>query len=200
MKNSVPPIEEAIAALARLPGFGRKSASRSVYHLLQRPEAIAQLVASLDGLSSRVKRCERCGAYSETEICGICSDPSRDKSVLCVVEQSIDLMSIEGSGEFHGLYHVLHGVLSPLDGVGPEDLSIDALVARVTHGGFREIIFATNPTIEGDTTALYIRRMLRDHDLQYTRLALGLPVGGDLEYADRLSLARSLQGRIPLNG
>ncbi len=149
-------------------------------------------------LHDTIFRCSTCGAYTETDPCPICSDSGRDRSTICVVEDPQDVASLEASHEFHGLYHVLGGVIAPIEGVGPGDLSIGKLLQRVREDGTEEVIIATNPTVEGDTTALYVARQLEELGVKVTRLALGLPVGGDLEYADRLTLARSFRGRTGL--
>ena len=146
-------------------------------------------------LKEKIRECSVCGAYCEGEICPICDNPQRDKTQICVVEQSSDSASIESTGEFHGLYHVLHGTISPLDGVGPQDLTIDKLLRRC-DGTVREVIIATNATVEGDTTALYLVSLLKEKNVKVSRLASGLPVGGDLEYIDKITLSRSLRGRI----
>lgn len=189
-----------ISNLSRLPGIGRKSASRIAYYLLkadrQYVESVSRQIAEL---KDRIKVCTVCGNYTEEEPCGICSDPRRDRSLLCVVEQSEDVATIEATNEYHGLYHVLMGVLSPIDGIGPENLNLARLLHRVRNEGVEEVIIATNPTVEGDTTGLYVVRLLKDVGVRVSRLASGLPVGGDLEYADRITLARSLKGRTLLN-
>lgn len=186
--------------LSRLPGIGKKSALRIAYYLLQADSAYTErLAGEIRELKSRIRRCSVCGNYTEHDPCDICTDPNRDRTTICVVEQPQDVAVLEGSREYHGLYHVLGGVISPIDGVGPEDLSISALVGRLHDEGVLEVILATNPTVEGDTTALYLVRMLEKRGVRTSRLALGLPVGGDIEYADRLTIARSLRGRTPLS-
>ncbi len=194
-------LDQLIDAIARLPGLGRKSAARISHHLLQRDAVEARRLADLlSHLHERIRRCSICGSYTEHDPCTICTDTGRDRSTVCVVEQPQDVSVMERSGEYHGLYHVLGGVIAPIDGVGPADLSIGALLRRLGGGDIREVILATNPTVEGDTTALYLARQLEETDVAVSRLALGLPVGGDLEYADRLTLARSLRGRTSLRG
>ncbi|MCK4542579.1 MAG: recombination protein RecR [Spirochaetales bacterium] len=191
-------LELLIRNLSKLPGVGRKSAARIAYFLLKRDESFARSLGDqILSLKQKIKQCSECGNYTEIDPCPFCTDPQRDKNVICVVEESRDVHTIESTGEFHGLYHVLQGTLSPIDGIGPEDLTISRLISRIRKGRIDEIIIATNPTVEGDTTALYIVKMLSEYDLRITRLASGLPVGGDLEYADRLTLARSLKGRTP---
>ena len=192
-------LEELIGLLSRLPGIGRKSASRIAFHLLRADEAYAEALADrILRLRQSVRFCSVCGAYAEEDPCPLCSSPSRDRSVLCVVEQPQDVLTVEASHEYRGLYHVLGGLISPLDGVGPEALRIDRLAERVRGGEVREVVLATNPTVAGDTTALYVRKVLEHTGVSVTRLATGIPVGGDLEYADKLTLARSFRGRIRL--
>jgi recombination protein RecR len=193
-------LEKLTRSLSRLPGLGRKSASRIVHSLLKADRAyVEQLAREILDLKDKVQLCRICGTYTEEQPCALCSDPGRDRTVLCVVEQPKDVQSIESIQEYRGLYHVLMGVISPIDGVGPEKLRIASLVERVKREGIREVILATNPTVEGDTTALYLVGLLRSGtSLSVSRLALGLPVGGDLEYADRLTLARAFLGRSAL--
>ncbi|AEF83296.1 recombination mediator RecR [Leadbettera azotonutricia] len=196
-------LDRLTALLSRLPGIGKKTAGRLAYHILDTDPAYAHSLASeLDNLHDAIKRCSRCGAYTESDPCPICSDPSRDRALLCVVERAQDLRVIEESREYRGLFHVLGGLIAPLEGVGPGDLSIGKLASRIQEEGTRELILALNPTIEGDTTALYLQQFLKEKlkgsPLEITRLASGLPVGGDLEYADRLTLSRSFRGRIKL--
>jgi len=192
-------LEELVGLLTRLPGIGKKSAQRVAWHLLRSDQGFADALAeSIRGLRSSIVICGICGSWAEEDPCLICSSPLRDRGVICAVEQPQDVMTIEASHEFRGLYHVLGGVISPLDGVGPEDIRLDSLVARAREGGVGEVVIATNPTVEGDTTALYVKRVLEPLGIQVTRLATGIPVGGDLEYADRLTLARSFRGRVRL--
>ncbi|GMO23749.1 MAG: recombination mediator RecR [Spirochaetaceae bacterium] len=192
-------IDSLVAALARLPGIGKKSAARLAYHILEEtPDFAGQLAAQLSGLHSAIKRCSICGSWTETEPCAVCVDPGRDSGQICVVERSQDVRVIEESREFRGRFHVLGGLIAPLDGVMPGDLAIESLLSRVRQGGVREVILALNPTLEGDTTALYIQKALSGTGVLVSRLASGLPVGGDLEYADRLTLARSLRGRVSM--
>ncbi len=192
-------LDQLIQALSRLPGVGKKSAARMAYHLLQSDrEYIQQLGQLIGDLPHKIVRCRTCGNYSDSEQCSICADPRRDAREICVVEQPQDVAVIEGSHEYRGYYHVLHGVLAPLDGIGPSELNLKSLIGRIGSGTIEELIIATNPTVEGDTTALYIKKLVEHLGIKVTRLALGLPVGGDLEYADRLTLARSLKGRTDL--
>jgi recombination protein RecR len=192
-------IEELALSLSRLPGVGKKSATRIAYWMLKADQAYSGALATqILSLRDRVKVCRVCGTYAETDPCPLCLDSTRDRSLICVVEQPQDVSSIEASREYRGLFHVLGGVIAPLDGVGPEKLRIAGLVERLDSGEVKEVILAMNPTVEGDTTALYIQRLLKDREVAISRLASGLPVGGDLEYADRLTLARSLRGRVRL--
>jgi recombination protein RecR len=154
------------------------------------------LADELSGLHEAIRRCSRCGSFTETDPCPICADPGRDRSIICVVERAQDVRVIEEAREFRGLFHVLGGLIAPLDGIGPDNLTIGRLLARIREEGSREVILALNPTVEGDTTALYLQKILRDFPVEVTRLASGLPVGGDLEYADRLTLSRSFRGRV----
>lgn len=193
-------LEGLVNSLSRLPGIGKKSAARIAYYLLRAdPAFVSDLASSILQARDRVKTCSECGTYTEDDPCPVCSDPGRDRGVVCVVEQPQDVTVLEATKEYRGLYHVLKGVISPLDGVGPEDLTIGKLVERIRRHSVNEVILATNPTVEGDTTALYIVKLLEPLGVRVSRLALGLPVGGDLEYADRLTLARSLRGRTRLS-
>jgi recombination protein RecR len=194
--RNVKTLESLIGYFSKLPGLGRKSATRIVYHLLKAdPLLVQNLAAGLARLKESVRHCSVCGTYTEGDPCDICADARRDRRTVCVVEQAQDVAVIEGTGEYRGLYHVLMGAISPLDGIGPENLNIGRLIARIQKDGIAEVILATNPTVEGDTTALYLARLLEHREVKLTRLALGLPVGGDLEYADRITLARALRGR-----
>ncbi len=191
-------IDELAGEFAKLPGIGRKTALRLTYHLLrQRPEQSRRLADALTTLTERVHPCAQCGNLTEEERCAVCRDPRRDAAVLCAVEEASDIGAIERTGEYRGVYHVLGGRLSPLDGVMPEDLAIDQLVARAQAGGVREVILATNPSMEGEATALYVQRQLAQQApaVQVTRIARGLPVGGDLEYADGVTIAQALSAR-----
>jgi recombination protein RecR len=192
-------IEELITELARLPGIGRKTAQRLTFHLLQQqPDQTARLASALVAVSERVRPCEDCGNLTEEQPCGICRDPRRDPGVLCVVEEASTVGILDRSTDFRGRYHVLGGRLSPLDGIGPESLRIDALVRRVNEGTVREVILATNPSMEGEVTATYIQQILAGHGVRVTRLARGLPMGGDLEYVDGVTLAHALVARQEL--
>ncbi len=197
-------LDQLIAGFSRLPGVGKKSAGRIVYYLLKAdPEYLNTLADLIKKLQPGIRKCSICGTYTETEICNICSDQRRDSTLICIVEESKDVQTIEATAAFNGRFHVLGGVISPIDGVGPEDLSIRKLLSRLTPDSkekeIKEIIIATNPTIEGDTTALYLTNILKNTDILVSRLALGLPVGGDLEYADKLTLSRALKGRTQLS-
>ncbi|NLK46237.1 MAG: recombination protein RecR [Treponema sp.] len=193
-------LEELTESFSRLPGIGKKSATRIAVHILKTDESYAQnLAQQLLTLHERIHPCSICGAFTEKDTCEICSDPSRERNLLCVVEQPQDVQTIEASREYHGLFHVLGGVIAPLEGIGPEQLSFCSLVERVKNENIQEVIIATNPTIEGDTTALYVKKLLSELNIAVSRLASGLPVGGDLEYADKLTLQRSFRGRIFLD-
>ena len=189
-------IDDLATELAKLPGIGRKTALRLTYHLLkQSADQSRRLADALIALAERIHPCTRCFNLTEDELCGICRDARRDDSLICAVEEASDIGAIERAGEFRGRYHVLGGRLSPLDGIGPEDLTIPQLVARAAAGGVREVIIATNPSLEGEATALYVQRQLAPIGLTVTRIARGLPVGGDLEYADGVTIAQALTSR-----
>jgi len=192
------PIQKLINSFERLPGIGPKSASRLAFFLLRAPEDISQeLSEALNGLKDKVAFCEECFNITEAgrHRCEICENPKRDGGVICVVEEALDVVALERISAYTGKYHVLHGVLSPIEGLGPDDIKARQLVERVAKGGVREVILATNPSMEGDATALYLQQQLRPFGVQVTRLARGLPVGGDLEYADQNTLLRALSGR-----
>ena len=192
------PIQNLINALERLPGIGPKSASRLAFFLLRAPEDISQeLSEALSGLKDKIAFCEECFNITEAGRlrCEICENPKRDGGVICVVEEALDVLALERIGAYNGKYHVLHGVLSPIEGIGPDEIKSRQLIERVSKGGVKEVILATNPSMEGDATALYLQQQLRQFDVQVTRLARGLPVGGDLEYADQNTLLRALSGR-----
>ena len=193
-------IEDLVRLLKRLPGMGEKSATRLAYHLIRTDASFNRsLGEAISTIKDRIHPCPICGCYTENDICGYCSDERRDRSEICIVEEPQDVLSIVSSGVYNGLFHVLGGAINPLDGIGPEALSFPSLMKRIEEGAFKEVIIATNPTEEGDTTALYIRHLLKDRDdIVLTRLASGLPIGGDLGYADKLTLARSMRGRVKL--
>jgi recombination protein RecR len=189
-------IEELITELARLPGIGRKTAQRLTFHLLQQPsEQAGRLASALVAVTERVRACEQCGNLTEEQPCGICRDPRRDGAVVCVVEEASAVVVVDRSTDFRGRYHVLGGRISPLDGIGPEALRLDRLVMRVREEGIREVILATNPSMEGEVTATYIQQLLAGLGVRVTRLARGLPMGGDLEYVDGVTLAHALVAR-----
>jgi recombination protein RecR len=189
-------VQDLIDELGRLPGVGPKSAQRIAFHLLQADEAdVRRLVAALTEVKARVRFCEVCGNVAEDEQCRVCRDPRRDPAVLCVVEEPKDVVAIERTREFRGRYHVLGGAISPIEGVGPDDLRVRELMSRLASGEVTEIILATDPNLEGEATATYLARLLKPMGLKVTRLASGLPVGGDLEYADEVTLGRAFEGR-----
>ncbi|HXH97592.1 MAG TPA: recombination mediator RecR [Gaiellaceae bacterium] len=190
-----PTVDNLVAQLTQLPGIGRRTAQRLAFHLLQVPkqEALA-LAEAIAEVKERVRFCRECGHLTEDELCGICLDARRDRTIICVVEQPVDVVSLERTAEYRGLYHVLGGALSPLDGVEPEHLRIDELLHRVERNGVGEVVLATNPNMTGEATAAYLADRLRGR-VRVTRLASGLPVGGDLEYADEVTLGRALAGR-----
>jgi recombination protein RecR len=189
-------IDELSAEFAKLPGIGRKTALRLTYYLLKRPpEQGRRLAAALVTVADRVRTCEQCYNLTEDPVCSICRDGRREPSLICAVEEAADIGAIERAGEFRGVYHVLGGRLSPLDGVGPDDLTVSQLVARVAAGAVREVILATNPSLEGEATALYVQRQLAGYPLTVSRIARGIPVGGDLEYADGVTIAQALSAR-----
>ncbi|MBK7219645.1 MAG: recombination protein RecR [Candidatus Promineofilum sp.] len=189
-------VQKLIDEFARLPGIGPKSASRLTFYLLRATDNQAlDLSAALHELKERTQLCSVCFNITEDDPCPICDDDARDAGLLCVVEEPLDVLAIERSRAFNGRYHVLHGAISPVEGIGPEDLRLAELLQRVAAGSFREIIMATNPTLEGESTALYLQRRLTDHKVRLTRLARGLSVGGDLEYTDEITLGRAFEGR-----
>jgi recombination protein RecR len=194
--NYTAPVQVLIDELGRLPGIGPKSAQRIAFHLLKVPtEDATRLAFAITDAKARVRFCERCFNVAEGSLCPICSDDGRSSSMVCVVEESRDIVAIEKTGEFRGRYHVLLGAMSPLEGIGPEHLKIRELVARIEPEGIEEIILCTNPNTEGEVTAMYLARLLKPIGLTVTRIASGLPVGGDLEYADELTLGRAIEGR-----
>ena len=193
-----PAVDNLVAQLTRLPGIGTRTAQRLAFHLLStRKEEALALSTAIEEVKERVRFCRECGNLTEEELCSICTDARRDRTVVCVVEHPVDVLSLERTHEYRGLYHVLGGSLSPLDGVEPEDLRLGELISRVEQGGIEEVVLATNPNMTGEATAAYLAERLRDH-VRVTRLASGLPVGGDLEYADEVTLGRALTGRREL--
>lgn len=190
-------LDQLADSFSRLPGIGKKSAMRISNHLLKADQVFLENFAKqLVELHSRIHQCSECGSYTETDPCQICTNPLRERNLMCVVEQPQDVNTIENSGEFRGIFHVLGALISPLEGIGPDQLPIGKLIDRIKKENVTEVIIATNPTVEGDTTALYIQQILKQTGVKVSRLASGLPVGGDLEYADKLTLARSFRGRI----
>ena len=189
-------VTRLVDELSRLPGVGPKTASRLAYYLLRAPvEQVQSLGEAISQLRDRITFCSKCFNITEADPCPICTDVRRDRDMVCVVEEPLDVLAIERTGEFRGLYHVLHGAISPVDGVGPEDLRVGELVERVRTASVGEVILATNTSLEGEATAMYVQRQLLPLSVRVTRLARGLPVGGDLEYADAITLARALEGR-----
>ncbi len=195
------PVQELIDELGRLPGVGPKSAQRIAFHLLKLPKADAlRLASAISEAKDRVSFCTRCFNIAEGDQCELCTDDRRDPTILCVVEEPRDIVSVEKTQEFSGRYHVLQGAISPIDGVGPEQLRIRELLTRIEAEGVQEVILCTNPNLEGEATAMYLSRLLQVVEVKVTRIASGLPVGGDLEYADELTLGRALEGRREVGG
>lgn len=190
----IEPLAKLVNAFSKLPGIGGKTALRLAYHVISAPEEdVKDLVNALETIKEKVKYCSCCGNFCEGEMCDICSDVRRDKSVICVVKDPRDVIAMEKSGGFKGVYHVLHGTLSPMDGVGPDDIRIKELLSRLD--GVKEVILATNPDVEGDATAVYIARLLKPFNIKTTRIAHGIPIGGDLEYIDEVTLSKAIEGR-----
>ena len=196
MHGVAEPIQRLIEAFERLPGIGPKSASRLAFYMLRAPdEQVQDLAQAIATLKESIVYCSRCQNLSETDPCAICSDPGRDQHLVCVVEDPLDVVAIERTGAYKGLYHVLHGVINPVAGVGPDDLRVQSLLDRLEGEPIQEVLIATNPNMEGEATAMYLARLLHPKGVRVTRLARGLPVGGDLEYADEVTLSRALEGR-----
>jgi recombination protein RecR len=196
MASTIPePVTRLIEAFSQLPGIGPKTASRLTFYLLRRPGEQADLLADAIHNLKAITFCPVCHNITVESPCRVCQDETRDRSIVCVVEEPLDVLAIDRTGEYKGLYHVLHGAISPVEGIGPEDLRIDELIDRVTVGDVREVLIATNPNLEGEATAMYLARLLQPKGIRVTRLARGLPIGGDLEYADAITLARALEGR-----
>jgi len=196
MSTYTPVVEDLIDKLAKLPGIGKKTAVRLALHILRSSQDDAQaLVRSILRVKERIGLCRTCFNIAEGDMCAMCRNPQRDPSILCVVEEPNDLMAIEATGVFKGLYHVLHGAIAPLDGVGPQELKIAELLERLHQGGVTEVIIATNPTVEGDATALYLAKIIKSLGITVTRIAQGIPAGGDIEYVDSKTMTRSLEGR-----
>jgi recombination protein RecR len=190
------PVTRLIEAFAQLPGVGPKTASRLTFYLLRRPaEQSAALAEALRDLKQKTVFCDSCFNITEQSPCAVCRDDGRDRSIICVVEEPLDVLAIDRTGEFRGLYHVLHGSISPVDGIGPDELRIGELMARLEAEPVQEVLLATNPNLEGEATAMYLARLIQPRGMRVTRLARGLPVGGDLEYADSVTLGRALEGR-----
>lgn len=190
------PIARLLEELERLPGVGPKSAQRLAYHILRaEPESATRLAEAIVEVKRTIRFCSRCFNFAEAELCEVCADTSRDATAICVVEEPRDLVAVERTGEFRGGYHVLQGAISPIDGIGPEQLRVHELLARLGDGAVTEVIIATNPNVEGETTALYLARLIKPIGVRVTRIASGLPVGGDLEYADEVTLGRALEAR-----
>jgi recombination protein RecR len=198
MQYSSPAIERLIEEFQKFPGVGRKTAQRLVFHLLRSPkEEIANLAEAIKAVKEKVGFCSVCFNISEKDPCDICTDPNRDRTLICVVEEASDLWALEKTGEYKGLFHILGGVLSPLDGIGPDDLHMKELFPRLQEG-VREVILATNPNTEGEATAVYLTNLIKPLKVKVTRIARGLPMGGDLEYADQVTLAKAIEGRIEI--
>jgi recombination protein RecR len=199
MMNTYPSkmIEQAVEEISKLPGIGKKSALRLALHLLKRPEAQSlQLAHAVVQLRTETKYCPQCHMISDGDLCGICASHKRDESIICVVEDLRDVLAIENTGQFTGLYHVLGGIISPLSGISPSDLTIESLVARVASGKVAEVILGLSPTMEGDTTAFYLTKKLKEFPVKLSTIARGIPIGGDLEYTDEITLGRSIVGRV----
>lgn len=193
-------LEKAVSAFAKLPGIGKKTALRLVLHLLkQEPADVAQLSEAITRLRNEIRFCTRCGNIADGPQCSICLNPGRKQQLICVVESIRDVIAIESTQQYNGVYHILGGIISPLDGVGPDQLTIDALLERIKTEKTEELIFALNPTIQGDTTIYYIQKKLQDRPIRVTTIARGVAFGGELEYADEMTLARSLQNRLPVD-
>lgn len=199
MESSSKYLDSLIREFSRLPGIGSKSATRLAFHILKMPaDQVDRLSEAIVELKRNIRSCSLCGGISDEALCRVCNSPDRDKEILCVVEEPEDMISIERTGAFRGLYHVLGGVIAPLDGIGPEDLRINELVQRCDDQSVKEVILATNPTVEGDATSLYVARILKPMNIRVMRIAHGLPVGSDLEFADGPTLAKSLSGRVEM--
>ncbi len=199
MADYIEPLEILIEQFRKLPGVGRKSAVRMAFGLIDMSkEEVQRLGQTLVSARERIRQCRVCGNLCESELCPICADEGRDSGTVCVVEDARALMSIERVKEYNGVYHILGGTISPIDGRGPEDINVASLLSRVSAGGVREVILATNPTVDGETTAMYLSRLLKAYPVKTTRLAYGIPVGGDLDYADEMTLLRAIDGRQEL--
>lgn len=196
MSNNIVSLNELVSQFERLPGIGKKTAQRLAYFVLSQPSEYSEkFAAALVNAKQKIHYCKCCQAFTDLEICDICSSESRDRTTICVVEQPKDVLAFERTREYKGLYHVLHGCISPLDSVGPEQLTVKELLARLADGVVQEVIMATNPTVEGEATASYLSRLIKPMGIKISRLAYGIPVGGDLEFADEVTLSRALDGR-----
>ncbi len=199
--STAAPLARLIEEFYRLPGIGPKSAQRLAYYLLRMPAADAHSLAeAIVEVKDKVTLCSTCQNVTEVDPCRVCTDPGRDRSLMCVVEEPLDILALERTGSYHGLYHVLHGAISPMDGIGPDDLKVRELLDRLRDGETKEIILATNPNLEGEATSMYLGRLIGPLGLRVTRLARGLPAGGDLEYADDVTLTRAIEGRQEMDG
>ncbi|MFO7613236.1 MAG: recombination mediator RecR [Bacteroidales bacterium] len=193
-------LEDAVNELSRLPGIGRKTALRLALHLIRQEDAVVESFSqAISKMKKEIKRCRVCHNISDTDLCGICANPKRDHATVCVVQDIRDVMAIENTGQFQGAYHVLGGIISPVDGIGPEDLTISSLISRAASGGLKEIILALPTTIEGDTTNFYLSQKLKDTRILLTAISRGVPIGDDIEYADEITLGRSILNRIPFD-
>ena len=199
MTGQIEPIQRMAAQLARLPGIGQKTAQRLAYHILGLPEEqVRELAVAIFNGKKQIHFCPVCGNYTDSETCAICSDSSRRRDIVCVVKDPRDVNAMERMREYNGLYHVLHGVISPMDGVGPDDIRIRELMSRLAGGEIQEVVLATNPDVEGEATAAYISRLIKPMGVKVTRIAHGVPIGGELEYTDEVTLLRAFQGRVEL--
>lgn len=199
MDYYVSPLQNLIDEFRKLPGIGTKTAQRLAYHVLNLPEEKAfRFSEAIVEAKRKITYCKVCQNFSDSDLCSVCANPVRDKSVILVVESPKDVMQIEKTNEFKGVYHILHGAISPMDNIGPDDIRIKELMTRVSSGDVKEVIMATNPNLEGETTAMYISKLLKPFGIKTTRIAHGVPVGGELEYADEVTLARALKGRVEL--
>ena len=199
MRQYAKPLARLISELSKLPGIGGKSAQRLAFHILSLDDKEAEALAqAITDAKHNMKYCSICGNLTDTDPCAICADPARDHSVICVVESPRDVAAMERIKEFHGLYHVLHGALSPMDGIGPEDINLKQLIVRLQQEDVKEVILATNPNIEGEATAMYTARLIKPAGIKVSRIAHGIPVGGDLEYADEVTLLKAMEGRREL--
>lgn len=199
MKNYAKPLEKLIKELGKLPGIGGKSAQRLAFHILSLDEkSVDELADSIREAKAKMRYCPVCGNLTDREPCEICADETRDRNIICVVESPKDVFAMERIREYKGLYHVLHGAISPIDGIGPDDINLKSLIVRLQQGDAKEVILATNPTIEGEATAMYIARLIKPAGIKATRIAHGIPVGGDLEYTDEVTLLKAVEGRREL--